>query len=132
MSYGEREINQEQQEQSPIDIYISNLSNSVCKRQRAIYQVDKGHRSKQTAEKYRVNFRHFLDYIRAHDIDVLLDLGRVACRSLLVFLIVAVVVDKWHPLFSLIAYCHISHIACSCTSSTFVRSSLAPLSSLSV
>ena len=70
MSYGEREIIQEQQEQSPVDTYISNLSNSVGKRQRATYQDDEAHHSKQTAEEYRMNFRHFLDYIGVHDLDI--------------------------------------------------------------
>ena len=41
-----------------------------------------GHRSPQTANKYRVNFNHFLDYIKIHDLDVLLDLGKEAIQEL--------------------------------------------------
>lgn len=51
---------------------------------RRIFQVDEGHRSKQTAAKYKIDFRHFLDYIRIHDIDVLLDLGKEAIQELVI------------------------------------------------
>jgi hypothetical protein len=43
------------------------------KRQRLIYPVHEGHRSQQTAAKYKMNFERFLNYIRIHDLDVLLD-----------------------------------------------------------
>jgi hypothetical protein len=52
------------------------------KRPRLIYPVDEGHRSQQTAAKYKKNFQHFQDYIRIHDEDVLLDLGREAIQEL--------------------------------------------------
>ena len=51
-------------------------------KRRLIYPVGDGHRSPQTAAKYRKNFEHFLDYIRIHDLDVLLDLGREAIQEL--------------------------------------------------
>lgn len=41
---------------------------------RRVFQITDGHRSKQTSEKYRNNFNHFLDYIRIHDLDVLLEI----------------------------------------------------------
>ena len=47
-----------------------------------IFQVDEGHRSQYTANKYRVDFRHFLDYIRIQDLEVLLDLGKEAIQEL--------------------------------------------------
>jgi integrase len=48
-------------------------------RQRLIFQVDEGHRSKQTAEKYRTNFKYFLNYLPPtlrRDLQVLLDIGK--------------------------------------------------------
>jgi integrase len=52
------------------------------KLQRLIYPVHEGHRSHQTAAKYKMNFERFLNYIRIHDLDVLLDLGREAIQEL--------------------------------------------------
>jgi 5-methylcytosine-specific restriction endonuclease McrBC GTP-binding regulatory subunit McrB len=40
-----------------------------------IYPVTEGLASPYTASKYRLDFAHFLDYIRIHDLEVLLDLG---------------------------------------------------------
>jgi hypothetical protein len=53
-------------------------------KRRLIYPVGDGHRSPQTAAKYKKNFEHFLDYIRIHDLDVLLDLGREAIQELVI------------------------------------------------
>ena len=49
---------------------------------RLIFQVDQGHRSRQTAYKYKMHFQRFLDYIRIQDLDVFLDLGRDAIQVL--------------------------------------------------
>jgi integrase len=49
---------------------------------RLIYPVDEGHRSQQTAAKYKKNFQHFQDYIGIYDEDVFLDLGRQAIQEL--------------------------------------------------
>jgi integrase len=57
-------------------------STAVETKQRLIYQVDEGHRSQQTAAKYKRNFKHFLDYIRIYDEDVFLDLRREAIQEL--------------------------------------------------
>ena len=51
---------------------------------RRIFLITDGHRSKQTCEKYRNCFEHFLDYIRIHDLDVLLDLGKEAIQDLVI------------------------------------------------
>lgn len=51
---------------------------------RRIFQVDVGHNSKQTAIKYRNNFDHFLNYIKIHDLDILLDLGKEAIQELVI------------------------------------------------
>lgn len=51
---------------------------------RLIFQVDEGHNSKQTEDKYRNNFKHFKDYVRIHDLDVLLDLGKEAVQELVI------------------------------------------------
>jgi integrase len=51
---------------------------------RRIFQVDEGHRSRQTETKYRSNFNHFLNYIRIHDLDVFLDLGKEAIQELVI------------------------------------------------
>jgi integrase len=51
---------------------------------RLIFQVDEGHNSKQTADKYRINFKYFLDYIHIYDHDVLLDLGKEAIQELVI------------------------------------------------
>ena len=52
------------------------------KRQRLIFPVHQGHRSQQTAAKYKMNFERFLNGIGIHDLDVLLDLGREAIQEL--------------------------------------------------
>ena len=49
-----------------------------------IFQVDEGHHSQFTANKYRVDFRHFLDYIKIQDLEVLLDLGKDAIQELVI------------------------------------------------
>jgi hypothetical protein len=54
------------------------------RRQRIIFQVNEGHRSLHTAYKYRIDFERFLDYIRIHDLDVLLDLGKEAVQELVI------------------------------------------------
>lgn len=54
------------------------------KKHRLIFQVDQGHKSKQTAIKYRNNFDHFLNFIRIHDLDVFLDLGKEAIQELVI------------------------------------------------
>jgi len=52
--------------------------------QRIIFQVDEGHKSPYTEYKYRVDFNHFLNFIRIHDLDVLLDLGKEAIQELVI------------------------------------------------
>lgn len=52
------------------------------KRQRLIFLVTEGPMSPQTASKYRINFNRFLDYIKIHDLDVLLDLGKESIQEL--------------------------------------------------
>ncbi len=54
------------------------------KGRREIFQVDEGHNSKQTAAKYRTDFKLFLDYVKIYDLDVLLDLGREALQVLVI------------------------------------------------
>jgi integrase len=49
-----------------------------------IFQVDEGHRSPQTAYKYRLDFRRFLDDIKIYDLQVLLDLGKEAIQELVI------------------------------------------------
>ena len=63
-----------------------------AKRRRLIFLVTEGHRSPQTASKYRVNFNRFLDYIQIHDLEVFLDLGKEA--SLTGFILDPVAEDK--------------------------------------
>ena len=63
----------------------SGTNNIECrKKHRLIFQVDQGHKSKQTAIKYRNNFDHFLNFIRIHDLDVFLDLGKEAIQELVI------------------------------------------------
>jgi integrase len=54
------------------------------RRQRIIFQVDEGHNSKETAYKYRNNFRLLRNYFKIHDLDVLLDLGKGAIQELVI------------------------------------------------
>ncbi|MGH9976215.1 MAG: tyrosine-type recombinase/integrase [Nitrososphaeraceae archaeon] len=54
------------------------------RKQRLIFQVDEGHKSKQTAIKYRNNFDHFLNFIRIRELDVLLELGKEAIQELVI------------------------------------------------
>jgi integrase len=49
-----------------------------------IYPVTEGLQSKHTAAKYRLSFNQFLDYIKIHDLQVLLDLGRDAIQALVI------------------------------------------------
>jgi hypothetical protein len=53
-------------------------------KKRIIFQVDEGHRSQYTATKYRVDLRHFLDFIKIHNLQVLLDLGKEAIQELVI------------------------------------------------
>ena len=59
-------------------------SSSSNKSLRRIFEVDEGHRSKQTAIKYRNNFDHFLNFVRIRDLDVFLDLGKEAIQELVI------------------------------------------------
>lgn len=68
------EKQEREQEEETLDLKTS----------RIIFQVDEGHRSKYTAEKYRVNFKHFLNYIKIHDLDVFLDLGKETIQELVI------------------------------------------------
>lgn len=72
--------NQQQEEQKA----ILPDSGRIDKRKKLIFQVDEGHNSKETEYKYRNNFRHFKDYVRIHDLDVLLDLGKEAIQELVI------------------------------------------------
>lgn len=76
----------QQQEETEVISKLPDSGNVVEEghRQRLIFQVDEGHRSKYTANKYRVDFRHFLDFVRIHDLDVLLDLGKEAIQELVI------------------------------------------------
>jgi integrase len=49
-----------------------------------IFLVDEGHNSKETAAKYRTDFKLFLDYVKIYDLDVLLDLGKEALQVLVI------------------------------------------------
>jgi integrase len=74
-----KEEQQQQYEQSFVP-----KSGSGTTKTRRIFQVDEGHKSKQTAIKYRNNFDHFLNFIKIHDLDVLLDLGKEAIQELVI------------------------------------------------
>ena len=74
---------QEQQERQQ-DVITRLLPESGNNKRRLIFQIDEGHRSRYTANKYRVDFRHFLDYIKIHDLEVLLDLGKEAIQELVI------------------------------------------------
>jgi integrase len=49
-----------------------------------IFQVDEGHHSPNTAYKYRIDIGRFLEYIKIHDLEVLLDLGKEAIQELVI------------------------------------------------
>lgn len=51
---------------------------------RSIFQVDEGHRSQYTAEKYRVDFKHFLNFVGIHDLQVLLDQGKEVLQAMVI------------------------------------------------
>ena len=51
---------------------------------RVIFQIDEGHRSPQTAAKYKIHFKQFLDFIKIHDLEILLDLGKEAIQELVI------------------------------------------------
>ena len=68
----------EETEATPTSTVVIEEQKQQKRQQRLIYPVHEGHRSQQTAAKYKMNFEHFLNYIRIHDLDVLLDIGREA------------------------------------------------------
>ena len=73
------------QEEERQFVQESGTNNIECrKKHRLIFQVDQGHKSKQTAIKYGNNFDHFLNFIRIHDLDVFLDLGNEAIQELVI------------------------------------------------
>jgi hypothetical protein len=74
-----KEGRQQQHEQS----FVLESGSGTTKTRR-IFQVDEGHKSKQTAIKYRNNFDHFLNFIKIHDLDVLLDLGKETIQELVI------------------------------------------------
>lgn len=86
LSQEERENDEETRIPSQKIIRDSSVETGVRQRQRQrrIFQVTEGHRSKKTEDKYRVGFQHFLEYIRISDLDVLLDLGRNAIQELVI------------------------------------------------
>jgi hypothetical protein len=49
-----------------------------------IYPVTEGIKSQHTATKYRINFKHFLDYIKIQDLQVLLDLGPKVIQEMII------------------------------------------------
>jgi hypothetical protein len=76
---------QQQSQPQPQRVQVGGRrSNSNISSKRLIFQVDEGHRSQYTATKYRVDFKHFLDYIRIHDREVLLDLGKEVVQELVI------------------------------------------------
>lgn len=74
------QLKEEQQKQGQAIVPESGTTLNL----RRIFEVDEGHRSKQTADKYRINFNHFLNFIRIHDLDVFLDLGKEAIQELVI------------------------------------------------
>ena len=77
----------QQQDDRTINLPVPESGTSINverRKQRLIFQVDEGHKSKQTAIKYRNNFNHFLNFVRIHDLDVLLDLGKEAIQDLVI------------------------------------------------
>ncbi|MGH9984149.1 MAG: tyrosine-type recombinase/integrase [Nitrososphaeraceae archaeon] len=72
-------IQQEQQQQD------QQQQQEVTKeKKRLIFEVHEGHNSKQTADKYRTDFRLFLKEIKIYDLEVLLDLGKEALQELVI------------------------------------------------
>lgn len=53
-------------------------------KKRTIFQVDEDHRSRCTPYKYKIDFEHFLNYIRICDQEGLLDLGKEAIQELVI------------------------------------------------
>jgi hypothetical protein len=54
------------------------------KGRRVIFQIDEGHRSPQTAAKYKIHFKQFLGFIKIYDLEILLDLGKEAIQELVI------------------------------------------------
>jgi hypothetical protein len=63
---------------------INHSSSSLRLKERRIFQVDEGHRSRKTAIKYRLDFNLFLNFVKIYDLDVLLDLGKEAIQELVI------------------------------------------------
>jgi integrase len=80
----ERHLHQQQQKPQRQQEKQAIVQESSTIDVRRIFQVDEGHRSKQTATKYKTNFNHFLTFIRIHDLDVFLDLGKEAIQELVI------------------------------------------------
>ena len=72
----EQQLNQESLEQQQ--------QQQQNKSRRVIFQIDEGHSSPQTAAKYKIHFKQFLDFIKIHDLEILLDLGKEAIQELVI------------------------------------------------
>lgn len=68
-------MEQKEETTSIVTSFEGQQKQKVGKGQSEIYPVTEGLQSPQTAAKYKMNFAHFLDYIKIPDLQVLLDLG---------------------------------------------------------
>jgi hypothetical protein len=82
VDFSKQQSQDEEQQSQPLRSQYQKQPHQLFTRR--IFQITDGHRSKQTREKYRNCFEHFLDYIRIHDLDVLLDLGKEAIQELVI------------------------------------------------
>lgn len=75
------ELKQQQEERIK---YVPDSGITFTTTSRRIFQVDEGHRSRQTATRYRTNLNHFLNHIRIHNLEFFLDLGKEAIQELVI------------------------------------------------
>ena len=80
----EEDQEQQQQQQQLDQESLEQQQQQQNKSRRVIFQIDEGHRSPQTAAKYKIHFKQFLDFIKIHDLEILLDLGKEAIQELVI------------------------------------------------
>lgn len=78
------QLSEEQQPQEEPQQQRRQQQYKLPNQRQEIYPVTEGLASPYTASKYRLYFALFLDYIRIHDLEVLLDLGSDAVEALVI------------------------------------------------
>ena len=69
---------QKEEESSIENLPLAENDYNISLSKPRIFEVHEAHKSRQTAKKYRTNFKHFMNYLPStlRDLQVLLDVGK--------------------------------------------------------